>query len=128
MAQGEGPGAPVLVLGSGTPAVEAQVMLTAAVPVAPPLVAVMAQAPSARDVEHWAHGDKTPDAADERRLRDADWVVQTLLQTESAEVVKAWLMGMNPMLDDQAPGLILADDPESVFFAARAYRHGQMGA
>jgi hypothetical protein len=93
-----------------------------------PLVAVMAQAPSARDVEHWAHGDKTPDAADERRLRDADWVVQTLLQTESAEVVKAWLMGMNPMLDDQAPGLILADDPESVFFAARAYRHGQMGA
>ena len=93
-----------------------------------PLAAVLAQAPTVQDVEQWARGEQTPDAAMERRLRDAQRVVRTLLQTESTEVVQAWLMGMNPMLDDQAPGLVLADDPASVLFAARAYRYGQMGA
>jgi len=54
--------------------------------------------------------------------------VQTLLETDGPDVARGWLIGMNPMLNDQAPGLVLADDPDSVLFAARAYRYGLMGA
>lgn len=84
-----------------------------------PLVAIMAQAPSMKDAEYWAIGKQAPGADAERRLRDAYRVVQTLLETDPPDVVRTWLIGMNPLLEDQAPGLVLADDPEGVLMAAR---------
>ena len=93
-----------------------------------PLVAVMAQALSVRDVEHWVHGDTTPDAAAERRLRDAYHVVQALAEVEAPDVIRGWLIGMNPVLEDQAPALVLADNPTEVLLAARIYVAGGTGA
>lgn len=92
------------------------------------LVAVMARAPSAQDGEQWARGVQTPDAAVERRLRDAQRVVQALAQVEAPDVIRGWLIGMNPVLEDQAPALFLADDPAEVLLAARIFVAGGTGA
>jgi hypothetical protein len=38
-----------------------------------------------------------------------------------SETVRAWFVGMNPDLDDQAPALLLGDDPHAVLLAARSF-------
>jgi hypothetical protein len=61
----------------------------------------------------------------EQRLRHAFQIVQLLLERESAETVRAWLVGMNPELEDRAPVLLLAEEPTRVLQAARAFlAHG----
>lgn len=54
-------------------------------------------------------------------LRDAYEVTRTLRAVESSEVVRAWLLGMNPMLDDRAPATVLREDPAAVLRAARFF-------
>lgn len=59
------------------------------------------------------------------RLREALNVAELLLQEEAASTVRAWFAGKNPMLDDQAPAIVLATDPEAVRRAARDFlAHG----
>ena len=48
-------------------------------------------------------------------------MAQTLFAVESTEVVLAWLLGMNPQLDDRAPASVLAEDPAGVMRAARFF-------
>jgi hypothetical protein len=38
--------------------------------------------------------------------------------------VRAWFMGMNPELDDQAPARVLRREPERVLQAARQFLAG----
>jgi len=85
------------------------------------LVAVIAGVNDAKAVGKWARGERSPHPEAERRLRDAFHVAQLLLQNESAETVRAWFLGMNPDLDDQAPALALAEHPNEVLQAARAF-------
>jgi hypothetical protein len=85
------------------------------------LVAVIAGVSDAKAVGKWARGTRAPHPDTERRLRDAFHITQLLLQQESAETVRAWFIGMNPDLDDQAPALLLADDPQAVLGAARNF-------
>lgn len=54
-------------------------------------------------------------------LRDAYEITRTLRAVESPEVVQAWLLGMNPMLDDRAPAVVLREDPAAVLRAARFF-------
>jgi hypothetical protein len=76
-------------------------------------------------VGKWERAERTPHPDAERRLRHAYQIVQLLLERESAETVRAWFVGMNPDLDDQAPVLALAEDPVRVLQAARAFlAHG----
>jgi hypothetical protein len=35
--------------------------------------------------------------------------------------VQAWLLGMNPLLDDRAPAVVLSEDPAAVMRAARYF-------
>jgi hypothetical protein len=60
----------------------------------------------------------------EQRLRQAYQGTQFLLEAEAPDTVRAWFMGMDPYLDDQAPALVLRDDPAAVLRAARAFRAG----
>jgi hypothetical protein len=85
------------------------------------LVAVIAGVRDAKAVGKWSRGERTPHPDAEQRLRNAFHVTQLLLQHESAETVRAWFVGMNPGLDDRSPALALADHPEEVLQAARAF-------
>lgn len=89
------------------------------------LVAVIAGVSDAKAVGKWVRGERSPHPDAEQRLRHAFQIVQLLLERESAETVRAWLVGMNPDLDDRAPALVLAEDPVRVLQAARAFlAHG----
>lgn len=75
-------------------------------------------------VTGWTKGRKPhPDA--EERLR-ATLQVFTLLQAEeNSHVARAWLIGMNPQLDDGAPADALREGRyRDVLAAARAYLAG----
>jgi hypothetical protein len=61
------------------------------------------------------------DTRTEQRLRDAYGVAQPLLEVEDPDTVRAWLLGMNPLLDDRAPAAVLAEDPDAVLRAARFF-------
>ena len=70
-------------------------------------------------------GRRSPHPEAERRLRLAFQVVELLMHAESAETVRAWWIGMNPDLEDQAPVMVLAEDPTRVLQAARVFlAHG----
>ena len=85
------------------------------------LVALIAGVSDPKAVGKWARGERTPHPETEHRLRHAFHITQLLLQQESAETVRAWFIGMNPDLDDQAPALLLADAPQEVLLAARNF-------
>ena len=46
---------------------------------------------------------RAPRAGTEARLRDVFQVTRLLLDRESAATTRAWMIGANPQLDDQAP-------------------------
>ena len=85
------------------------------------LVAVIGGVSDAKAVGKWAKGERTPHLDAERRLRTAFHITHLLIQQESTETVRAWFMGMNPDLDDQAPALMLAEHPQDVLQAARNF-------
>jgi hypothetical protein len=85
------------------------------------LTAVIAGVGSATMVRGWAAGEQVPEPATEQRLRVALEVTRLLRQYDSAETVRMWFRGMNPALDDEAPALAIANDPEGVRAAARIF-------
>lgn len=85
------------------------------------LVAVIAGVSDAKAVGKWARGERSPHADAEQRLRHAFQIIQLLLERESADTVRAWMVGMNPDLDDRAPALVLAENPVRVLQAARSF-------
>ncbi len=57
-----------------------------------------------RTIGKYARGaTRKPSAPTERRLRELYEIVQVLLMRETAETVRAWLIGSHPLLDDKAP-------------------------
>lgn len=85
------------------------------------LTALIVGVSDARMLDDWARGAARPDANAERRLRDAFRITTLLLQEESPQAVRGWFLGMNPELDDRAPALVLADEPELVAEAAKNF-------
>jgi hypothetical protein len=85
------------------------------------LTALLAGVGDPKAVGQWARGERAPHPAAEQRLRRAYQVAALLLRADSAPTVRAWFTGMNPQLDDRAPALVLADEPERVVQAARAF-------
>ena len=91
----------------------------------PALVALVAGV-DAKTVRRWA---STPERQmrqlSERRLRAAYQVFQELLPIEASATIRAWFMGMNPQLGDQAPAEVLAQDQyREVLAAARSFASG----
>lgn len=86
-----------------------------------PLAAALTGAGSVAGVGDLIAGRAAIDSKTEQRLRAAYGVTQALLAVESPETVRAWLLGMNPLLDDRAPAAVLADDPAAVIRAAHVF-------
>lgn len=85
------------------------------------LVAVIAGVDSAQTVREWACGDRLPPPVVQRRLLETLEIVQLLSEWEGPETIRAWWIGMNPDLGDEAPALVLGRDPAGVRSAALAY-------
>ncbi len=92
------------------------------------LTAYIGNVKDTRLVDAWMKGSKPYKAAEER-LRLAFYVAKTLREHDSAEVVQAWMIGMNPQLDDRVPLRLLREGeledvgPE-VLRAARIFAAG----
>jgi hypothetical protein len=85
------------------------------------LTALIAGVADAEMLREWASSETRPNPDVERRLRDAFKIAELLLHEESPQAVRSWFLGMNPELDDRAPALVLADDPDLVGEAARNF-------
>jgi hypothetical protein len=72
------------------------------------VVAVLVGQPE-RTVTRWITGAETPSVHDKDLLRVVFQIVQKISEVDSDEVVRAWFMGMNPLLDDESPIEVLRD-------------------
>ena len=77
---------------------------------------------NARTLARWAHATVRPPHASEKVLRDTFQVLEILSPVHSADVVRAWFMGMNPELGDVSPAEALSEGrSREVMAAARSY-------
>lgn len=69
------------------------------------LTAYIAGVREGKTVHRWATGavTATRDIAVEQRLRTAFEMTQLLLREDGPQTVRAWFIGMNPELEDEAP-------------------------
>ena len=91
------------------------------------LTALMAGIDHPKTVGRWTRGQK-PHPANLARIRNAFHIATLLESATSRQTVQSWFMGMNPHIDDRAPALVLADEPDAaprVMQAAQAFlAHG----
>ncbi len=73
------------------------------------LTAYIAGVKDVRAVDRWTKSDTKPYGDVEQRLRFAFLVARTLSEHESAQMVQAWLMGVNPELGDRVPIRLLRE-------------------
>jgi hypothetical protein len=79
----------------------------------------------AKTVARWAKGENTPRPESEKRLREIYKIVQLIQTADSPYVVRAWLIGMNPQLEDEAPANVIREGrTRDALIAAKAYVHG----
>lgn len=64
-------------------------------------------------IGRYAAGNQTPRDETAARLRDLYVITQILLARETAETVRAWMIGSNPLLEDRAPIELLHDNAAS---------------
>lgn len=92
------------------------------------LTAYVASVKDARAIDRWLQNG-SPQKDVERRIRTAYHVALMLAGFDSSAVVQAWMIGLNPELDDQVPICLLKDgnlesDGKRVLNAARAFVSG----
>lgn len=64
-----------------------------------------------RVVERWIHGEvEQPYRDADRRIRLAYQIAKTLSEHDSARVVQAWFIGLNPELQDRTPIRLLREE------------------
>lgn len=93
--------------------------------VGPKLTAFMV-GKSPQTVARWASETQAPPQPEvEARLRGAFQIVQLIMEVDSRHVARAWLIGMNPQLEDRSPAEVIAEgDLRSAMAAARAFASG----
>jgi hypothetical protein len=72
------------------------------------LTAYVAGVDDVKTIESWIAGEPSPRDA-ERRLRLTYQIVMTLAIADTPAVAQAWLMGINPELDDRMPLRLLRE-------------------
>jgi hypothetical protein len=85
------------------------------------VTATIAGVHDSRAIGKWSRGERTPHPEAERRLRETLRIAEFLLQEEPPEIVRAWFVGLNPLLDDRSPALVVAEEPIEVMRAARSF-------
>ncbi|HEY8741521.1 MAG TPA: hypothetical protein VIU62_00365 [Chloroflexota bacterium] len=86
-----------------------------------PLLGRIADVADVRMLQAWAHGASLPDALQERRLRAAYEIVQTLRAWKLPDTIQAWFVGANPELGDASPARLFARNPGAVLDAAYSF-------
>jgi hypothetical protein len=84
------------------------------------ITAMIAGVDDPKAVGKWSRSERAPRGAAEQRLRDAYHVATLLSLGESEETARAWLVGMNPLLEDRAPAAVFAAFPDGGARAMRA--------
>lgn len=66
-------------------------------------------------VARWISGEVDPEPLVLGRLRAAGEAMRLVVTRYGRETARSWVSGMNPWLDDEAPGYVLrhSDDPET---------------
>ncbi|MFF3726924.1 XRE family transcriptional regulator [Streptomyces erythrochromogenes] len=91
------------------------------------VVARIAGIEDPKQVGRWSRGQNEPRFDSEFRLRTAFQVFRYIEECENRHVARAWMMGMNPQLEDESPLLAIADEKfKEVMAAARSYRQGDL--
>jgi len=91
----------------------------------PKLTAYIADVADQKAVGRWASGTRKPQPRAEERLRSAYAVFHLLQSAESPHTVRAWMVGLNPQLDDESPATVLREGRfKDVLAAARAFLAG----
>jgi len=90
------------------------------------LAAYGAEIKDPKQIGRYAKGaDRRPNATTEGRLREVYKVVQLLLTAETPETVRAWMIGSNPQLNDEAPIEVLhRNQPGRAIRAAESFVTG----
>jgi hypothetical protein len=89
------------------------------------LVAYMAGIADPKQVGQWARLEHAPRSEAESALRASYQVFKLLESHDSTHVVRAWLIGMNPQLDGEAPATAIRERRfREVWVAAKAYAAG----
>jgi hypothetical protein len=89
------------------------------------LTAHIANVRDPRTVGAWAAGENAPRPDAEERLRLALQIVHLLQGDESLHVVRAWFVGLNPQLNDEAPASAIREGRyKEALTAARAFIAG----
>ncbi|MFF4255321.1 XRE family transcriptional regulator [Streptomyces sp. NPDC001663] len=90
------------------------------------LTAFIAETKDVKQVGRWAKGEHTPRLEAEQRLRAAHQVFQLIQEVEGVHTARAWMIGMNPELDDDSPAeAIAAGRMKDAVIAARLYVEGE---
>ena len=84
------------------------------------LTAYMAGVNDPKAVGKWASGQRAPRADSERRLRDAYQIAMLISIYDSDSTVRAWMVGMNPLLGDRAPAAVVAESDDGAVQALAA--------
>jgi hypothetical protein len=72
-------------------------------------------------VSRWRTG-ATPSAETERKLRATHQIAKLILTVDADHTARAWFIGMNPQLDDEAPLDVLAEGHvKEALSAARSF-------
>ena len=80
---------------------------------------------STKTIKRWHSGATSPSLAVEQKLQTTVYVFQTILESDSDHVARAWLIGLNPQLDDEAPAdLLRQGEYKAVVTAAKAFVSG----
>lgn len=85
------------------------------------LTALVAGVDNPKTVGKWARG-QVPHPGNLLRMRNAFQIATLLELAASRQTARSWFMGMNPLLDDRAPALVLADEHETAPLVMRAAR------
>jgi hypothetical protein len=89
------------------------------------LVAHMTSVRDPKGVGPWARGAQVPRLEAERRLRATYQILHLLLTVDSPHVARAWFIGMNPQLHDEAPAEVIREGRlREALVAAQAFVSG----
>lgn len=84
------------------------------------LTAYMTGVHDPKAIGKWASGQRAPRGESERRLRDAYQIAMLISMYDSDSTVRAWLVGMNPLLGDRAPAAVIAENDDGAAQALAA--------
>jgi hypothetical protein len=91
------------------------------------LAAFIAGIEDPKQVGKWCAGQNSPRIDSELRLRAAYQVFRMIALRENPHTARAWMIGMNPQLEDDSPVQAIAEDRhKDVMGAARSYIKGDL--